>query len=271
MEDSEVTESGETTSESTGAEESESQSESTSEAAATETAAETTQEAKAPAEEQVPFHEHPRFKELIEERREAKVREQQYQQDMYRLQAQLEALKEASKPKPEPTKDPFLADLEKVNPAYAKSLEPIYAAAQRAQQLEQRLAQFEQAQFAEKAVSHFNKLLDEAKITDPMDRRIMDRAVRAEVYERESKGQKLTLKDLEKITKDFHAEYKATMEARERAITAKYVQQKATDKLPKGATGGAAKASAPKKFAANDFAGQAKWLADQVRALKKEH
>ncbi len=268
MEDNESV-SSESTGESTVTEEVSSQETSTPEAAATETAAETTQEVKAPAEP--PFHEHPRFKELIEQNREAKQREEKYQQDMYRLQAQLEALRENSKPKPEPVKDQFLADLEKVNPAYAKSLEPIYAAASQAKALEQRLAQFEQAQFAEKAVSHFNKSLDDLKITDPMDRRIMDRAVRAEVYEREQKGQKLTLKDLDKITNDFHAEYKATMDARERAITAKYVQNKQNDKAPKGATGGAAKSPVTKKLAADDFAGQAKWLADSIRALKKEH
>ena len=237
------------------------------------TDAEPTEAAQEKQEEKLaPFHEHPRFKELIEQNRLAKEQSEKYQQDFYRLQAQLEALKEQSKPKVEEVKDQFLADLEKVNPAYAKSLEPIYAAAAQAQKLEQRLAQFEQAQFAEKAVSHFNKLLDDNKITDPMDRKIMERAVRAEVYEREARGAKLTLKDLDKITNDFHAEYKATMDARERAITAKYVQAKTQDKAaPKGATGGAATTPGMKKFKAGDISGQAKWLADQVRAMKKEH
>lgn len=218
-----------------------------------------------------PFHEHPRFKELIEQNRSFKEQSEKYQQDMYRLQVQLESLKEASKPKVEQPKDQFLADLEKVNPAYAKSLEPIYAAAQRATELEKRLSQFEQAQFAEKAVSHFNKLLDNNKITDPFDRKIMERAVRAEVYERESRGAKLTLKDLDKITNDFHAEYKSTMEARDRANAAKYVQSKKTDAAPKGATGGAATTPGMKKFKANDFAGQAKWVAEQIKGMKKEH
>lgn len=246
--------------------ESASQAEAT-DAEPTEAAQETKQEEK-PA----PFHEHPRFKELIEQNRAFKEQSERAQQDFYRLQAQLEAFKEQNKPKVEPVKDQFLADLEKVNPAYAKSLEPIYAAAAQAKQLEQRLAQFEQAQFADKAVTHFNKLLDDNKITDPMDRKIMERAVRAEVYEREARGAKLTLKDLDKITNDFHAEYKATMDARERAITAKYVQAKTQDKAaPKGATGGTATTPGMKKFKAGDISGQAKWLADQVMAMKKEH
>jgi hypothetical protein len=61
------------------------------------------------------------------------------------------------------------------------------------------------------------------------------------------------------------------MEARERAITAKYVQTKTKDATPKGATGGTPKVSTSKKLAAGDISGQAKWLADQIRAMKKEH
>ncbi len=231
-----------------------------------EAAPETTTEEK-PA----PFHEHPRFKELIESNRTYKEQLEKQREDFIRLQTQMESFREQSKPKVEQPKDPFLADLEKVNPEYAKSLQGIYKQAGMVQELQNQLAQFQQAQFAEKAVSHFNKLLDDRKVTDPLDRKIMDRAVRAEVYEQESRGRKLNLKDLEKITDDFYSEYKAGMDARERATTAKYVQGKTQDKTPKGATGGAAKAPTTKKLAANDFSGQAKWLADQIRGMKKEH
>lgn len=264
LEETEV--SSEQTNDSPVVEESESQPESSGAVEQEAKPEETPQEEK-PA----PFHEHPRFKELIEQNRSFKEQSEKYQQDMYRLQAQLEALKEASKPKVEEPKDQFLADLEKVNPEYAKSLKGMYEQAALAKTLEQRLSQFEQAQFAEKAVSHFNKLLDDRKITDPMDRKVIERGVRAEVYEQESRGRKLNLKDLEKITNDFYSEYKTAMDARERAITAKYVQQKATDKTPKGATGGIAKNPTAKKLAAGDLQGQAKWLADQLRAIKKEH
>lgn len=218
-----------------------------------------------------PFHEHPRFKELIEQTRTFKEQNEQYRQEMTRLQAQMEMIREANKPKVEQPQDPFLADLEKVNPEYARSLKTIYDRSQMVEKLEQRLSQFEQADFASKAVSHFNKILDEKKISDPWDRKIIERAVRSEVYDQESRGKKLNLKDLEKITNDFHAEYKASMDARERSITAKYVKDKTGDKTPKGATGGAAKSPTPKKLAAGDISGQAKWLAEQIKVMKKEH
>lgn len=265
--------SSEETSSTPTAEESASQPESTG-------AEEHTQEAsqEVTREEKPTFADHPRFKELIDQNRSYKERFEQIEmqrqkerEDFIRLQTQMEALREASRPKPEQVKDPFLADLEKVNPEYAKSLKTVYEQAQLVKNLEQQLAQFQQANFAEKAVSHFNKLLDDRKVVDPMDRKILERSVRAEVYDRESRGQKLNLKDLEKIIEDFYKEYKETMDARERAITAKYVQQKTADKTPKGATGGVAKNSTAQKFKAGDISGQAKWLADQIRAMKKEH
>ena len=232
-----------------------------------------------PEEKPAPFHEHPRFKEIIDQNRNFKEQlelskgaAEKYQQDLVRLQTQMEMLREQSKPKIEPIKDKFLADLEKIDPAYSKYMETVQMQANKSAALEQRLAQFEQAQFQREAVSYFNKLLDDTKITDPMDRKIVERAVKAEVYELESQGKKLSLKDLENITKNFHAEYKASLEAREKVITAKYVQGKTQDKgTPRGATGGTAVSTGAKKLKAGDISGQAKWLADQIRAMKKEH
>ncbi len=222
-----------------------------------------------PEEKQAPFHEHPRFKELIDQNRSFKEMDAQRSQAIERMQQELYALRQQAAPKKETPVDPFLADLEKVNPAYAKSLQAIYEQAGKTTQLEQRIAQYEAQQFQKEATTHFSKLLDDNKVTDPFDRKQYERAVRAEVYERESRGQKLGLKDLEKIVGEYHSEYKKTMEERERAITAKYVTAKKADSTPKGATGGAATSSSTKKLAADDYAGQAKWLAGQIRGMKK--
>ncbi len=220
-------------------------------------------------EKPAPFHEHPRFKELIEQNRSFKEQDSQRAQTIERMQQELYALRQQATPKKEEPKDQFLADLEKVNPAYAKSLQSVYDQANKTTALEARIAQYEQQQFQKEAVSHFNSLLETNKITDPMDRKIYERAVRAEVYERESRGQKLGLKDLDKIVNEFHSEYKKAMEDRERAITAKYVTAKKADVTPKGSTGGIASGSSTKKLAANDIAGKAKWLANEIRNMKK--
>lgn len=231
---------------------------------AQESAEEPKQENKLP-----PFHEHPRFKEVIEQNRTYKTQMEQYQGALERLQGQMEMLRTQNAPKTEKPIDPFLADLEKVNPAYAKSLQSVYEQAAKTQALEQRIQQYEASQFAEKAQNHFKNLLESSKIADPMDRKLYERAVRAEVYEREAKGQKLGLKDLDTIFNEFHGEYSKAMEERNRKLTASYVKEKTKDTTPKGATGGAATTPGAKKMAAGDIAGQAKWLADQIRSMKK--
>lgn len=223
-------------------------------------------------EKPAPFHEHPRFKELIEQNRESKQRADEYQQSLRTLQAQMEAFKHYNSPKKEEApKDPFLADLEKVNPAYAKSLEAAYQKASKVDQLEAKLQQYETQQFQEKAVNHFNKILESFKVTDTFNRDIYQYAIRAAVDERERRGERLGLKDLDTIANDFHAKFTKHMEDNNRKLTASYVKEKASDKTPKGTTGGVPSAPGAKKMAAGDITAQAKWLADRVRAMKKEH
>ncbi len=222
----------------------------------------------------LPFHEHPRWKEVIEERNSFKQGMSEYKQALDRLQQQMETLKQqATTPKAieQPKQDVFLNDLEKVNPEYAKSLKAIYEQAGKTTQLEQRIAQYEQQQLAEKAYNHFNSLLSTNKIENAVDQELYRNVVEAEVYRRESRGEKLGLKDLDGIFNQFHSKYAKAMEERERAITAKYVTAKKSDatQSPKGATGGAATSPTAKKMAAGDFSGQAKWLADQIRQMKK--
>lgn len=215
-----------------------------------------------------PFHEHPRFKEVIEQNRGYKSELEQTKSVINQLQQQLDMIKQQTAPKTEPVKDPFLADLEKINPAYAKSLQSIYDRAGKTEELERRLAAYESQQFAEKAYAHFDKLLATAKVPEEMKSVYTD-AVEAEVYRRESKGQKLGLGDLDAIFNSFHSKYSKFLEERERQITAKYVTTKKSDSTPKGATGGAPSVPGAKKIAAGDISAQAKWLADQIRQAKK--
>lgn len=223
-------------------------------------------------EKPAPFHEHPRFKELIEQNRSFKEQESQRGQVIERMQQELHALRQQAiqaVPKKEEPRDQFLADLEKVNPAYAKSLQSVYDQANKTSALETRIANYEAQLFQKEVANHFNSLLETNKVTDPMDRKIYEKAVRAEVYQREQNGPKLGIRDLDKIVNEFHAEYKKAMDDRERAITARYVTAKKADVTPTGATGGAAKSSTAKKIPAGDFSGQAKWLANEIRNMKK--
>lgn len=263
MEESEVVDQSVETGDTSVTEESAPQAES-SEAESQASAPEAKQEEKLS-----PFHEHPRFKEVIEQNRGYKTQLEEYQGALRSLQQQMETLRQQAAPKAEPTKDPFLADLEKVNPAYAKSFQSVMERAAKADDIEKRLQAYEQQQFAEKAYGHFDNLLRSNKVSDTFDQEVYKAAVEAEVFRRESQGKRLGIKDLDGIFNDFHSKYSKAMEERNRKLTASYVKEKSKDTTPKGATGGVASTPGAKKLAAGDFGGQAKWLADQIRGLKK--
>lgn len=262
MEDFNESDSSEQTSDTSVTEESTSQVEAT----------EAEQQASAPVEKQeekpIPFHEHPRWKEVIEERNSFKQSVEESRRVIERLQAQMEMLK-PQQTKSEPAKDKFLEDLEKISPEYAKSFQSVMDQARKAEQVEQRLAQYEQRETANAAINKFQGLLTANKVEDAMDKELYEKAVRAEVYEQEARGKKLNLDDLEKIFNSFHGKYSKAMEERNRKLTASYVQAKTKDTSPKGTTGGAPAVSSTKKIAAGDLAGQTKWLAEQIRSMKK--
>jgi len=223
-------------------------------------------------EKPAPFHEHPRFKELIEQNRAFKEASEKQAQDFYRLQGQLDAYQrqqQAPVKKEEPPVDQFLQDLEKVNPAYAKSLKSVYEKAAKAEQIEQRLQQYEQQQFAQKAYSHFDSLLASNKVEGDMAKEVYKAAVEAEVFRREQRGEKLGLNDLDKIFNSFHGKYAKYNEERERAITAQYSTAKKADRTPAGATGGNATSPTMKKFSSMDSPEAIKWMADELRKSKK--
>lgn len=219
-------------------------------------------------EKPAPFHEHPRFKELIEQNRAFKEESAQRARDYESLQREFQSLRQQNTPKTETPIDPFLADLEKVNPEYAKSFKAVMEQAGMAKAVQDELNQMKQQQFAEKAYSHFNGLLTNNKVADEY-KEVYQGVVEAEVYRREQRGEKLGLKDLDGIFNAFHAKYSKAMEERDRKLTASYSTAKKADTTPKGATGGAASTPGAKKIAAKDIAGQAKWLANEIRAMKK--
>lgn len=225
---------------------------------------------KQPEEKPTPFHEHPRFKELIEQNRAFKEESTLRAQAIENMQRELHNLRQQSLPKKEEPKDEFLADLEKVNPAYAKSFQSVMERAAKAEDVERRLQAYETQQFQEKALNKFTSLLSENKVTDPMDQRIYKAAIREAVIDMEQSGKRPGIKDLDNLFSTFHKEYSKSMEDRNRKLTASYVQDKTKDRAPKSTTGLPA-APGGKKLAAGDISGQAKWLANQIREMKKEH
>lgn len=230
-------------------------------------------------EPQVPFHEHPRFKELIEERRAYKEQLDQTKGYVEAMQRELHAERAARQVKPTVSNEPkykaLLEQVRAVNPEFAQlqeelmsSLEEAKKEASNSKKALDRLDAYEQREFQNAAISKLSTLMESNKIPDPMRKRY-DREVRAMAYEEEMQGKKLSLADVDRLFKAVHEEYAPFVESIKRESLKGYVKEKKSDTAPAGATGGTAAVAGTGKFKADDQESLVKWMAKELRASKK--
>lgn len=231
-------------------------------------------------EPQIPFHEHPRFKEIIDERRAFKEQLDKQSGYLEALQRELQASR-AAQPKPvnEPKYKPLLEHLKAINPEFAAYQEDILnrteAAEKRAaaaEEVQKRLEAYEQREFQTSALNRLQNLYESNKIPETIRTRY-DREIRSLAYDQEIQGKKLSLKDIDNLFSSVHNEYTPFLESLKRETLKGYVQGKRSDSTPAPATGGAAFTPGAKKFKPVDsqegFQQTTKWLAEQLRAAKK--
>ena len=231
-------------------------------------------------EPQVPFHEHPRFKELIEERRAFKEQLDQAKGYMEAMQKEMQALRQPATPqkKEEPYKQ-LLDQIEQVNPQFAayqrqllQDLEQAKSQAGLAKEVQSRLEQYETRETQTQALNRFQSLMEQNKIPEGFKKRY-EREVRALAVEEESQGTRLTVKDVDRLFKSVHDEFTPFIEGIKRESLKGYVKDKKQDATPAAATGGAAVSKGAGKLPSMDtqdgFQKTTKWLAEQLRAAKK--
>lgn len=243
---------------------------------------EAVQQDAAPAkqEEQVPFHEHPRFKELIEERRAFKEQLDQMRGYNEALQKQMEGLRTAQpKSVNEPKYKQLVNELEGYNPAFAKSYEELITKQEQmekrleeAAQIRQELEQYKQAEFQSKANSRLESLLTSNKITGKTKDRY-EREIRALAMQEEIQGKKLSLQDVDRLFNSVHTDLNAYVEELKRDTLKGYVKEKKQDAAPAPTTGGAPATSGAKKLPSLDtedgMAAAIQWFAKERRAARK--
>lgn len=244
---------------------------------------EAVQQEAAPAkqEENVPFHEHPRFKEIIEERRQYKEELAQARGYMEALQKQMEGLKQPQTAKqPEGPKYKQLIDeLQTYNPGFAKSYEEILTKlekaeqqAEQATQLQTRLDNYERQDFQDKANSRLKSLLETNKIVGKTGEKYQ-REIYALASQEESQGKKLSIQDVERLFTMVHTDHSAYVEELKRDTLKGYVKEKAKDAAPATTTGGAPATTGSKKLPSLDsdegMEAAVKWFAKERRAARK--
>lgn len=232
--------------------------------------------------QEIPFHEHPRFRELIEERRAFKEQLDQSRGYMEAMQREMQELRKSSQtPKQvsEPKYKQLIDQVRAVNPEFAqfqeeilKDLEETKKEALSYKGLKQELDAYKAQEFQNQAVSRLSNLMDQNKISDTLKTKY-DREVRYLAGIEESQGKKLSVKDVDRLFKAVHEEYTKFQEELRRESLKGYVKDKASDRNPAPTTGGAAVSSGAKKIPSLDsqdgFLQATKWMADQMRAAKK--
>lgn len=231
---------------------------------------------------ETPFHEHPRFKELIDERRAFKEQLDQSRGYMEAMQKEMQELRRSSqapKPASEPKYKQLIEQVRAVNPEFAqfqeemlKDLESSKQDALSVKELKQQLESYKTQEFQNQAVSKLTSLMDQNKIPDTSRTRY-DREIRYLAGVEESQGKKLTLKDVDRLFKSVHEEYSKFTEDIRRDSLKGYVKDKANDRSPAPTTGGAAVSSGAKKIPSLDtqegFQQTVKLMAEHMRAAKK--
>lgn len=187
-----------------------------------------------------PFHEHPRFKELIEERKQMQEQLQAFQRQMTEQQTQMKSFGQ------KPEVNPFVAKLSEIDPAYgewAKDMEKT-----KAEFAEMKAWKQEQAreQLVQQYTSQVDKLHEDNKV--PAELREL---VKAQIDAMAISNPNLGLKDLPKVYGDVYGKLSKILEGTKRAERASYVSDKTKDgnvpaSQPKGKVASGKADSAPK-------------------------
>jgi hypothetical protein len=251
------------------------ESESQTESSGAETQAAAPEEPK--EEPSIPFHEHPRFKEVLEQRRAFKEQLDQAKGYMEALQKEMQALRQPAAPQAvkEPKYKPLIEQLKAVNPEFAgfqeeilNKLEQYEKRAEIPEQLQKRLDAYEQRELQNNVKSSIQSLYEANKVPETVRERYQ-LEMEAIVHREEAQGKKLGLQDVERVFKSVHNTYQPFLENLRRETLKGYVQAKAQDTAPTPVTGGAAISSSTKKLRADDEVGLVQWLAKGLREGKK--
>jgi len=166
----------------------------------------------------VPFHEHPRFKELIEERKQLSEQTRQ-------MQEQLEEMRRATTQKQEQAKaHPFVQKLTEIDPSYgewAGGVEQIKA------QLAE-LAEWKREQANQSLVKDYESTIDKLHAENKVPEELKAR-IRQQLDFQAMSNPKLGMKDLPSIYKTVFESESKFMESIKRSERASYVADKSRD------------------------------------------
>lgn len=184
-------------------------------------------------EQTTPFHEHPRFQELIQQRRELADRVSSYEQRMSDMQRKFESMQQANQPAKQ--EDPLLSRLKGIDPEFGERFEKLTTLEAQVEQFKNWQQEQVMESYRTQASSTLDNLYKENKVPDHLKVRY-DREIKAIAYENPGLG----IKDLPQVFKSVHEEFTKWQDDFRRKERETYVAEKATTKTPSSVTGGSA-------------------------------
>jgi hypothetical protein len=180
----------------------------------------------------VPFHEHPRFRELIEERRQAAEELQAMREQL----AELQSLREQSQPPSQKPKNPFAEKLREINPEYAAWVDKQTAIAEEVEQLKAEREADRKRQVLENYNSSVEKLHTEFNVPKEWQG-----ALKRQLDYLAMTDKRVGLGNLKEHYKTLHDEFKSLIDSTKREERKSYVTEKSKDaKIPSSQPKGAA-------------------------------
>jgi len=171
-----------------------------------------------PEKEETPFHEHPRFKQILEERNEAR---KQYDA----MAERLERLEESNKPQPE--QDKLISRLKEIDPEFGTRFEEIDQAKRELEELRQWRQQSEADRLRTQAETTLTKLHSENKVPEAFQA-----AYRAELESMARSNPRTQISDLPVMYKQVHEKYSKAIDNIKREERSKYVKDKRSNNVP---------------------------------------
>lgn len=171
------------------------------------------------AAKETPFHEHPRFKELIEERKQMQEQLQAYQRQQQALETKFNTF--SSKPT---DTHPLIAKMKEIDPKYGEYFEQLEGTKQELAELRSWKQEQAREQLVQQYTSAVDKLHTEHKV--PAE---LQELVKSQIDAVAISNPNLGLKDLPKVYADVAGKLMKLIEGNKRADRAAYVQDKAKD------------------------------------------
>jgi hypothetical protein len=185
--------------------------------------AQESRESQTQSEANVPFHEHPRFKELIDYRRQSEERLAQYERQMADMQRQYQEALQARQ-QPAQQVNPLIAKFKEIDPAYGQTMEEIYSKAQSVDEVRRELQELRREKLISQYESSVEKLHNEHKLPENIKS-----FVKEQLDAMAMQGQIQNLKDIPTAYKAVADKYSKLIEDVKRSERASYVTDKSKD------------------------------------------